>query len=168
MNTSVYIIAILVLGVLLWYIYRKPSNFKRHWKHVSLKLFSTNYKGKLLGEINKVRRIHHLAPLGRMSFLDRVAKTHSIYQARHNSCNHDGFKKRSDYIRIKTGLSFVGENCFKYPANGYNHRVARALVKGWMSSPGHRKNILGNSYHKTGIGIISKHGYIYATQIFTE
>jgi uncharacterized protein YkwD len=44
--------------------------------------------------------------------------------------------------------STVGENL----AEGY--RSAAAVVNGWMNSPGHRRNLLGQSFQDTGIAIV--------------
>jgi uncharacterized protein YkwD len=32
--------------------------------------------------------------------------------------------------------------------------MAREIVEGWMDSPGHRRNILEQTYEKEGIGIV--------------
>jgi uncharacterized protein YkwD len=42
----------------------------------------------------------------------------------------------------------IGENL----ADGY--RSARAVVEGWMRSPGHRANVLGNSFQDVGLSIV--------------
>jgi uncharacterized protein YkwD len=83
-------------------------------------------------------------------------------------CDHHGFDKRAAVVQKKTGLSYVGENCYMFPARNYNSHVAAELVKGWLKSPGHRVNILNNKYQRTGIGIIVSKGYVYATQLFTN
>jgi uncharacterized protein YkwD len=42
-------------------------------------------------------------------------------------------------------------------------------VEGWMSSPGHRANILSEEYSESGIGIaIDGRGAVYFTQVFTR
>ena len=54
--------------------------------------------------------------------------------------------------------------------------AARGLVQGWMSSPGHRENILDRDSRRIGVGIAiqetSEYGYIsetvYATQNFSD
>ena len=54
--------------------------------------------------------------------------------------------------------------------------MARGLVQGWMSSPGHRENILDRDSRRIGVGIViqetPEYGYIsetvYATQNFSE
>jgi uncharacterized protein YkwD len=45
-------------------------------------------------------------------------------------------------------------------------RPAEEIVRGWLASPGHRKNIEG-SYAFTGVGVVrSASGKLYVTQIF--
>ena len=54
--------------------------------------------------------------------------------------------------------------------------MARELVDGWMSSPGHRKNILDSDSRRIGVGVAIRespeYGYtsetVYATQNFSE
>ncbi len=49
-------------------------------------------------------------------------------------------------------------------------KLAAAAVKGWMDSPGHRANLLGRQYDRTGVGAsLGKwRGYqaVYLTQVF--
>ena len=51
---------------------------------------------------------------------------------------------RNHHYRYAT----IGENL----ADGY--RSARAVVDGWMRSPGHRANVLGNSFQDVGLSIV--------------
>ena len=45
--------------------------------------------------------------------------------------------------------------------------IAESAVTGWMDSPGHRKNILTNTYDKEGIGVaVASNGAVYITQDF--
>ena len=46
-----------------------------------------------------------------------------------------------------------------------HHRAPRA-VSGWMTSPGHRANILSPDYRSSGIGVAVNGAYAYATQVF--
>jgi uncharacterized protein YkwD len=43
---------------------------------------------------------------------------------------------------------------------------ARRVVAGWMSSDGHRRNILSPLYARSGIGVAVNGSYVYATQVF--
>jgi len=127
-----------------------------------------SFRGRLLGQVNLSRKRKHLQPLGRVIFLDRVAGRHSKSMARRKFCDHHGFEDRVSLIKSKTGLSYVGENCYMFPARKYTAHVARELLRGWLKSPGHRANLLNPTYRRTGIGIVVRKGYVYATQIFTD
>jgi len=70
---------------------------------------------------------------------------------------------------------------FKYNTNGYGENIfysmgyseatttAKYLVDQWMSSPGHRANILNANWTKMSAGVVfsSQGNYVYATQHFS-
>jgi uncharacterized YkwD family protein len=63
----------------------------------------------------------------------------------------------------KFGIKYstAGENI----ASGYS--TAKAVVDGWMNSPGHRANILSKSFTEIGVGLAkSSNGTYYWTQMF--
>ncbi|MEG0641670.1 MAG: CAP domain-containing protein, partial [Clostridium sp.] len=60
--------------------------------------------------------------------------------------------------------SLIGENI--YTSTGITDVKAKAIVDGWMSSPGHRENILRAGYEEIGIGVAIKGNKVMATQIF--
>jgi uncharacterized protein YkwD len=88
--------------------------------------------------------------------------------ARRKQCDHHGFDGRAALVQKKMGLSYVAENCYMFPARKYNSYVAKELVRGWLKSSGHRHNLLNPDFSRTGIGIVVRKGYVYATQIFTD
>jgi uncharacterized protein YkwD len=48
----------------------------------------------------------------------------------------------------------------------YNYKNAQDVVRNWIASSGHRRNIEGN-YNLTGIGLArDRRGKLYFTQIF--
>lgn len=56
----------------------------------------------------------------------------------------------------------VGENI------AYNHKTPEAVMKAWMNSPGHRRNILDADYNAMGVGITTVNGSKYIVQIFAK
>ncbi|MDD1677476.1 MAG: CAP domain-containing protein, partial [Methanomicrobiales archaeon] len=69
----------------------------------------------------------------------------------------------------------IAENIAKMPTGnvvgiGYvapdAESVARALVQGWMDSPGHRENILAEKIDHLGVGVAFDGTYYLATQNF--
>lgn len=136
----------------------------RHYRYRKI----ASYRGRLLSKVNRVRKRRGLTPLGRVKFLDSVARRHSKGMAKRRSCDHHGFHARAKFIEIKAGLSYVAENCYQFPGSRYTTKIARRMVEGWCKSRGHRKNILNSRFRRTGIGITVRGHFIYATQIFTE
>ncbi|MDE5992677.1 MAG: hypothetical protein K2G87_06465 [Oscillospiraceae bacterium] len=58
---------------------------------------------------------------------------------------------------------YAGENI----AAGFNS--AEAVMKKWMSSEGHRRNILNSNYTRIGVGMYTAdNGYTYWVQVFTS
>lgn len=129
---------------------------------------NVTYKGLMTEAINRVRKKHGLAPLGRVAFLDEIAREHSRNMARYKNFSHFGFDGRASKIKAKMGNSYIAENCYMYPAKKYDKHVVEKIVDGWMKSKGHRENILNSQFGRTGIGWVVNHGYVYATQIFVE
>ena len=135
--------------------------------------------------INSERRANALIPLVPNASLSKVARSHSQNMVNRGYFNHvdpDG-KGPGDRLRI-AGYScpnMYGENIFQnnlytrvtirgnqrlYDWNSLNE-IAASTVKGWMSSPGHRRNILEKDYLHTGIGVaFAANGQVFITQVF--
>lgn len=47
-------------------------------------------------------------------------------------------------------------------------QIEAQAVKGWMNSPGHRKNVLNGNYDEAGMGIANINGYFIITQVFIK
>jgi len=106
--------------------------------------------------INSERRKHKLRPLEPHPALIRAARRHSRNMMEDGTLTHHlgGFPyqraKKAGYPDIS-----VGENCAMVYCSKRDpsKKVARQIVNLWMSSPGHRKNILLAKYRDVGIGI---------------
>ncbi len=65
-------------------------------------------------------------------------------------------------------------NAFGYPYNGVgeniaHHASAEKAEAAFISSSGHRSNILGSQWVKVGIGVcVDKNGFVYVTQLFVR
>jgi len=149
MDTTIYLAAVVILILILiaFFVFKNRQS----------------YQIKIM---NEYRRKHHLGPLKAYHQLNRFAREHSRYMARHRACNHDRFPDRSARVMQVTGAAFVGENCYMYPSPTYDKYTDIRLVEGWMESPDHRANILNPRYSRIGIGVVIKERRVYATQIF--
>jgi uncharacterized protein YkwD len=52
--------------------------------------------------------------------------------------------------------------------NSTIEQIEESAVKGWMNSPGHRKNILNGDYDEAGLGMAKINGYYIFTQVFIK
>lgn len=114
--------------------------------------------------INLERAKYGLVPLKVWDALTLVARKHSENMAIGSvAFGHDGFEDRADEINSICRYKQFAENV------AYNHHYKDPLkvaVEGWMDSPGHFVNIVGD-FLETGIGIAySKDGRCYLSQLF--
>lgn len=114
--------------------------------------------------INEERAKEGLTALLEWKELAICARSHSQNMAEKLvEFGHDGFDERAEAMQeIAFWTKFAENVAFSY--NVKDH--LKTAVKGWMHSPGHRKNILGD-YEETGVGIFfSSEGEFYITQLF--
>jgi uncharacterized protein YkwD len=98
---------------------------------------------------NRERAAKKLPPLSVEPKLALVAQGHASDMAFHQKMTHDGSDGSSPFDRIKrSGYNYktAAENV----AEGW--RTVDQLMKGWMNSPRHRDNILGN-FSQIGIAL---------------
>jgi uncharacterized protein YkwD len=112
---------------------------------------------------NKERAHAGLRPLEINMSLMNAARDHSADMARNQKLSHT-IKGKSLTYRIK-------ETGYIYIAAGENAAYAKGcpdhILKLWMQSPRHRKNILNPQYEEVGLGVSrTPDGYKYFTQIF--
>lgn len=79
-----------------------------------------------------------------------------------------------EHVRPDGSSSFtvVEEMGIRYFAVGeniaYNHKSPEAVMKAWMNSPGHKRNILDPDYNSIGVGVTTVNGSKYAVQLFAK
>ena len=113
--------------------------------------------------VNRYRQSRNLPPLVADPAISAQAKAHSEEMARSGNMNHDGFDRRADLVGQTIVYRSVAENVAFNAGYGQPDLVA---VKGWIESPGHQRNMLGQ-YDLTGIGVVQNgKGEYYFTQIF--
>jgi len=104
--------------------------------------------GRVVEAHNAERARRRLAPLALNAELESAAMGHAGDMAGRRKMSHRGGDGSSPFDRIKrTGYSFraAGENV------AYGFDEVESVMAGWMRSPGHRRNILGD-YAEMGVG----------------
>ena len=110
--------------------------------------------------------------------LSAIARAHSDDMTSRGYFDHDNPEGLGPSDRIDR----AGYNCWKGSHYGVAEnitielesasidRMADGAVQGWLNSPGHRTNLLGRQYDRTGIGASfgTWRGYkaVYVTQVF--
>ena len=116
---------------------------------------------KCLMLVNEFRKKNQKPPLTFSQCLAGIAKPHNdAMMSNKIPLGHSGFQQRS--AKIPNAMSTAENVGFCY---GVDDPV-KTLVDGWINSPGHRRNLLGN-FNQIGIVIeCNRNGYWYGTQFF--
>ena len=143
--------------------------------------------------VNEERRRNGLESLGYDDKLTAIARNHSADMADSDYFSHEnlavegptergirqGYECRKDYGTSYTygiaenihqnwlysSITYVGLTSIKNWST--SEKIAVETVNGWMNSPGHRDNILNNTYELEGIGVaIATNDKVYVTQNF--
>jgi uncharacterized protein YkwD len=79
--------------------------------------------------------------------------------------SHDLFDERMDELMARLPLSGVAENVAVLSRVRASF-IAETMVRGWIDSPGHHKNIIGN-YNLSGVAVVTNSDHtVYSTQVF--
>ena len=143
--------------------------------------------------INQQRRNNGLSSLSYDTSLASIARKHSADMAKNNYFSHytlqgldpTGRGSQAGYSCYKNYGSYyttgIAENIMQnnlydsvtyyngIPRYAWNtqEEIAQSTVDGWMSSSGHRRNILTSTYDREGIGVaIASDNKVYITEDF--
>lgn len=116
--------------------------------------------------VNQYRQSQNLPPLTLDERISEQARQHSEAMASGEvGFSHQGFDSRLEAIAQTIPYRGAAENVaynIGYP------NPAKQAVRGWIESPGHQKNMVGN-YDLSGVGIAQNpKGEYYYTQIFIK
>jgi len=143
--------------------------------------------------LNKEREKRGLSALHWDESLNKVARKHSQAMADRNFFSHtdpdgrgfqDRYKAGGIEWKIRIGNTIFmgaeniaqdnlcgsygnknGERFFNWNSEG---EIAESVVRGWMSSKGHRANVLTPYFRRQGIGVaVSRDGKVYVTEDFS-
>ncbi|WP_308314772.1 SafA/ExsA family spore coat assembly protein [Bacillus sp. V3-13] len=114
--------------------------------------------------VNQERAKYGLQPLKSNWEVARVARYKSQDMADKNYFSHNSPTYGTPFQMMKSfGITYrtAGENI------AAGQRTAEEVVKAWMNSEGHRKNILSSGYTEIGVGYVKGGSYgHYWTQMF--
>ena len=134
----------------------------------SLSSLSSNVKEKneIIKMVNSVRAEKNLPSLIENKKLNILADKKAKIMANENNLSHTagGYKTFSDFL-VENNVKFlaVGENIAR------NWKTPEEVMKAWLSSKGHKANIMSEKFIQIGVGkAISSNGDIYWVQLFIK
>ena len=120
---------------------------------------------KLFNLLNLDRQANGLSPLALDPELSRLARIKSCDMKENNYFAHVS----PTYGNAAAMLTRFGYAYLGVGENIAHHSTVEKSEAAFMSSPGHRANILGSQWTKVGVGVcVDQNGFVYATQIFVR
>ena len=125
----------------------------------------------LLNQERKQRGLPGFKHNGRLSL---ASQRHANDMARRNYFAHGDFVGRIRAARYLSGVRSwtVGENI---AWGSWHYATPRMIMRGWMNSPPHKRNILSSSFREVGVGVAAgapargqEHAATYATDFGTR
>ncbi len=123
---------------------------------------NSEYEARVVELVNRERVANGVPPLKRTAALDKAARYHAADLALDNYFSHDTHDRNngalvrvcSAFERMRVWYDYwaAAENV----AAGY--RTPEAVMQGWLSSEGHRRNILNPDLREIGVGYFSGAG----------
>ena len=136
-------------------------------------LVNVDYEQQVVELVNDARTDQGLAPLKRSDPLERAARYHAADLGQDDYFSHD------TYDRAAGELNFVCDTwqriaAYTSGANAENiaagYTTPQAVMEAWLSSPGHKSNILNTYSRELGVGYYNGGGdyYTYWVQDFSR
>lgn len=117
---------------------------------------------------NQARSEMSLPLLTSASALDQAAQSFARVLAETRVFSHSAGGSSLKQRAQEVGYRFraLGENLAWSSRRLSDQELARSIVKGWLASSGHRRNILSQKFTQIGIGIARSGGRLYIVQVF--
>lgn len=133
--------------------------FEAHYTTASL----SAQEQSALNLLNSDRARYGLPALTHDPALSRIARIKS------QDMRDNGYFAHTSptYGDVRSMLTQFGYSYQAASENIAHHATVEKSQAAFLSSPGHRRNVLSSSHTKVGIGVVlDENGYVYLTQIF--
>jgi uncharacterized protein YkwD len=141
----------------------KSNSLPTNGVHKNL-IAASSLEQSIHNQVNQYRQVQNLPPFTFDQTIAEQARAHSAAMAKSGRISHNGFDDRAAAIEQTITYRSVAENVASN--QGYENPDNTA-VKGWIKSPGHQQNMVGE-FDLTGIGVVEQGGSYYFTQIFVR
>lgn len=129
---------------------------------ISSKVSSKTIEITILDLINDYRVSNGLSKINQLNIIKSQTHSHTNYMVSKNVVSHDNFYQRKNFLAANANAIKVGENV------AYGYTTAKSVVKAWLKSDGHRKNIEGDYNYFEVSAEKDTNGKWYYTNIFIK
>ena len=160
--------------------YRASQEERKVEAEQSRQKFIAEIESEIVAITNQERRSVGRRSLKRDKAIDVIARRHSDNMLAQGQLEHEldgrdsndraraaGYNCRRDLGGGRYTFGLAENISYRSPYGTAPSRVAAEIVAGWMSSPGHRENILDRESARIGVGVAVNGREIYATQNFS-
>ncbi|MFD7439750.1 CAP domain-containing protein [Streptomyces sp. NPDC059909] len=106
--------------------------------------------------VNSERSKAGCSPVTVNATLTKAAQAHSADMAAHKNMSHTG----SDGSNPGDRITRAGYNWSTYGENvAYGYSTPESVMQAWMTSPGHKRNILNCEFKEIGVGLAQPNDY---------
>ncbi len=119
-----------------------------------------DFNAEFLALVNQHRKSIGLSEFSSSTIANYLAFKHTKYMICTKDFNHTNFGEIGTILRETEKSKGTAENIIV----GYS--TPQKMLEGWLSSPGHKKNIENPSYEYTGFSAIKVNNNYWATQNF--
>ncbi len=126
------------------------TSFSAHATENTEVEYSSDYKTKLTTKINNIRQNQNLNQLATSSKLMLAAQLKAEDMAKKGYFAHtspEGISPWHWFYEVGYQPKFAGENL------ALSYSLESDIVKHWLNSPSHQRNIVNSNYTETGIGV---------------
>lgn len=137
--------ALLIVGYSL--ILRKKPKAIKHYEVIIDDLVFDDNRFAIWTAINTERRSYGLMPLVSDFTMNSQARERCEEMIVANKVSHDLAADQFTYL-LDMGLHSVGENI------AFGYATTEGLMRAWLASPAHKKNMLNNAWNVIGIAMV--------------
>jgi len=126
--------------------------------------FANQVERSIAKYTNAQRRSHGKRAVVRSSCVDRYAEGWVAHLRKTGRMAHRNWRT----IVRGCHKSYASENIARYSAGASADRLARTIVRMWMNSAGHRRNLLSPRARTMGVGVAKSGGRWFVVQNFAS
>lgn len=164
MKKLTFVLVVLLLNILFTSCSVKEDvEVPEQYNSSSIQVEYTQIDLQIIELINTYRTSKNLSSLNILNEASKEAMSHNQYMVEQGKASHDYFYTRLENLKKEVNAKNVSENV------GYGYTTAEAIIRAWLKSESHRRNIENPAFTDFGVSTTKDtNGRNYFTNIFVK